>query len=150
MNHISSTGGRRDTEKNPAFLRVSAALGCAVLLVARNGTIHAQTDSTPLVTWEDVLPARRGAVLWVRNPTQDTVWIDSVHVENCRNIRRGGCGSRAVKIVLPPGGRKQVHRLEPAVPSDAFSYTWFLDWRTAATDSRPRRPRRDSSNLIRT
>ena len=89
-------------------------------------------------------------MLWVRNPTRDTVWIDSVHVEECLNIRRGGCGSRAVEIVLPPGGRKQVQRLEPAVPNDAFSYKWFLDWRTSGMDSRPPRPRRDSSNLIRT
>ena len=113
-------------------------------------TAYAQADSTPLVTWEDVLPARRGAVLWVRNPTRDTVWIDSVHVEDCLNIRRGGCGSRAVGMVLPPGGRKPVHRLEPAMPNDAFSYKWFLDWRTTEMDSRRRRPPRDSSNLIRT
>ena len=121
--------------------------------MAVTGAASAQTDSTPLITWEDVLPARRGAVLWVRNPTRDTVWIDSVHVEECLNIRRNGCGTRAVGIALPPGGRKQVHRLEPAVPNDAFSYKWFLDWRTATTDSirpRPRRPRRDSTGVIRT
>jgi hypothetical protein len=115
--------------------------------------LAAQTDSSPLLTWEDILPARRGALLWVRNPTADTVWLDSLHVENCRNIRRGGCGSRRLGLALPPGASKQLHRLEPAVTNDAFSYRWFLDWKSAKMDStriRPRRPMRDSSGVIRT
>lgn len=123
-----------------------------LVALALPSMLHAQADSMPLVTWEDVLPARRGAVLWARNPGRDTVWIDSVHVEDCLNIRRGGCGSRAVEIALPPGARRQIHRLEPAVPSDAFSYRWFLDWRTTtdSTGPRPRRTRRDSGGVVRT
>lgn len=118
-----------------------------------SSTLAAQTDPSPLVTWEDVLPARGGAVLWVRNATADTVWIDSLHVEQCLNIRRGGCGSRALGIALPPGGSRRLHRLEPAVPADAFSYQWFLDWTIPTPDStrvRPHRSRRDSSRVIRT
>lgn len=111
----------------------------------------AQADSSPLVTWEHLLPARRGAVLWVRNPTADTVWLDSLHVEGCLNIRRGGCGTRPLGLALAPGASKELHRLEPAVPRDAFSYQWFLDWKTAKIDStRPRKPRRDSTPVIRT
>jgi hypothetical protein len=128
-------------------------LRLVLLLQLVAGSLAAQVDSSPLITWEDLLPARRGALLWVRNPTADTVWLDSLHVENCLNIRRGGCGSRPVGLALPPGASKQLHRLEPAVTNDAFSYQWFLDWKTAKMDStriRPRRPRRDSSGLIRT
>jgi hypothetical protein len=92
-------------------------------------------------------------VLWVKNPTADTVWLDSLHVEKCLNIRRGGCGTRALGMTLPPGASKELHRLEPAVPRDAFSYQWFLDWKVATVDStrgRPRRPRRESTGVIRT
>ena len=111
----------------------------------------AQSAATPLITWEDLLPARGGAVLWVRNPTADTIWLDSLHVEKCLNIRRGGCGSRALGIALPPGGVKRLHRLEPAVSRDAFSYHWFLDWTIGPPDSlRTRKSRRDSSGLVRT
>jgi len=116
-------------------------------------SLSAQADSIPLVTWEDLLPARGGAVLWVRNPTADTVWLDSLHVEKCLNIRRGGCGTRPLGIGLPPGSSKRLYRLEPAVPNDAFSYRWYLDWRLAkldSTQSRPSRTRGDSSRVIRT
>ena len=133
-------------------MRMMGRIGVLVIALAAPAGLSAQADSMPLVTWEDMLPARGGAVLWVRNPTRDTVWIDSVHVEQCLNIRRNGCGSRAVGIALPPGGRKRIHRLEPAVPNDPFSYKWFLDWRTASMDSvrpQPRRPLRDSG-VIRT
>jgi hypothetical protein len=122
-------------------------LGCV------SSSLAAQEEPTPLITWENMLPARGGAVLWVRNPTADTVWLDSLHVEKCHNIRRGGCGSLPLGIALPPGGSKRLHRLEPAVPSDAFSYHWFLDWNTAPMDStrhRPRKTQRDSGGVIRT
>jgi hypothetical protein len=117
----------------------------AVVVQLVNAPLAAQADSIPLVTWEDLLPARRGVLLWVKNPTADTVWLDSLHVEACLNIRRPGCGTRPLGIALPPGSSTELHRLEPAVPSDAFSYRWFLDWKTATMDStrpRPRRPRR--------
>lgn len=113
----------------------------------------AATQLSPLITWEDLLPARGGAVLWARNPTADTVWLDSLHVESCLNIRRPGCGSRHLGVVLAPGASMKLHRLEPAVTRDAFSYQWYLDWRSATVDStgpRPRRPRRDSTPVIRT
>ena len=134
-------------------LCVSAPLHFAVVVQLVSTPLVAQADSTPLITWEDLLPARRGALLWVKNPTADTVWLDSLHVESCLNIRRGGCGTRALGIALAPGASKQLLRLEPAVPSDAFGYQWFLDWKTAKMDStrpRPRPPRRDSSGVIRT
>jgi hypothetical protein len=146
------TQRRGAAEKRIRFsLCVSAPLRFAVLVQLVSAPLTAQTDSTPLITWEDILPARRGAVLWVRNPTADTVWVDSLHVEKCMNIRRAACGSRAVGIALPPGASKELHRLEPAVPNDAFGYQWFLDWKTARMDSarpRTRRPERDSSEII--
>lgn len=128
---------------------------CCYAVVQPPGLIHAQSDSlkSPLVTWEDVLPARGGVVLWVRNPTTDTVWVDSLHVENCLNIRRSGCGTRALGLVLAPGGRQKLLRLEPAVPRDAFSYQWFLDWKTGKVDSvgpRIRRHGNRSTSVIRT
>ena len=128
---------------------------CGWVAVLAPELAHAQADSTaiPFVTWEDILPARRGAVLWARNSSADTVWLDSLHVEKCLNIRRNGCGSRALGIALPPGASKELHRLEPAVPSDPFGYQWYLDWKTARMDStppRPRPPRRDSTPVIRT
>ena len=128
-------------------------IGALVVALASPGALSAQADSIPLVTWEDLLPARGGAVLWVRNPGADTVWLDSLHVEKCFNIRRRGCGTRPLGIALPPGGSRQLHRLEPVVRQDAFSYQWFLDWKTATMDStrsRPRRTRRDSSGVIKT
>jgi hypothetical protein len=130
-------------------------LCCSTAVVLPAGFAHAQGDPprSPLITWEDLLPARRGAVLWVRNPTADTVWLDSLHVESCLNIRRGGCGTRPLGLVLAPGASRKLHRLEPAVPQDAFSYQWFLDWKTAKVDSIPprlRKPKRDNSPVIRT
>lgn len=151
MNSNSSTRSRRGGERKNSFLCVFASLRFIVVGLA--GNVYAQADSTPLVTWEDMLPSRGGAVLWVRNPTADTIWIDSLHVEKCLNIRRGGCGSRPLGIALPPGSSKQIHRLEPAVRQDAFSYQWFLDWKTAMMDSTrplPKKTRQDSSGVIRT
>ena len=124
-----------------------------LISLAIPGPLSGQADSIPLVTWEDLLPARGGVVLWVRNPTADTVWLDSLHVEQCLNIRRGGCGTRPVGIALPPGGSRQLQRLEPAVRQDAFSYHWFLDWKTITTDStrpRQRKSPRDSTGVFRT
>lgn len=148
------TQRRRVTEKRIRFsLGVSAPLRFVVFVSLAGTPLAAQTGSTPLITWEDVLPARRGAVLWVRNPTADTVWLDSLHVESCLNIRRGGCGTRALGIALAPGTSKQLHRLEPAVPGDAFGYQWSLDWNTSKMDStrpRGRKPRQDSSGFVRT
>ena len=146
---------RREVAEKRIWLSlcVSAPLRFAVVAQLVSAPLAAQIEPSPLVTWEDILPARRGAVLWARNPTADTVWLDSLHVENCMNIRRRGCGTHWLGIALPPGVSKQLHRLEPAVPSDAFSYQWFLDWKTATMDStrsRPRRTRRDSSGVIRT
>jgi hypothetical protein len=134
-------------------LRGFASLRLAVVLHLMGGVLSAQTEPSPLVTWVDLLPARRGAALWARNPTADTVWIDSLHVEKCQNIRRSACGTRALELALPPGSSKELHRLEPAVPRDAFSYEWFLDWKTAKLDStrpRPRKPKRDSTGVVRT
>ena len=124
--------------------------GLAVVRPAGSAMAQEPAESSPLVTWDDLLPARGGVVLWARNPTADTVWLDSLHVENCLNIRRKGCGSRALGISLPPGATRRLHHLETTVPSDAFSYRWFLDWRTMTMDSvrsRPRRPRRDSTGI---
>lgn len=125
---------------------------CCWAVVLSLQPAHAQADSTgiPFVTWEDILPARRGAVLWARNISADTVWLDSLHVEKCLNIRRKGCGTRALGIALPPGASKELHRLEPAVPGDPFGYQWYLDWKTAKMDSTRPRPRRDSTPVIRT
>ncbi len=125
--------------------------GAAIVPLGR-AVGQAEALPSPLVTWEDILPARRGAVLWARNPTADTVWVDSLHVEGCINIRKGGCGAVGLGVALPPGARKALHRLAPAVPTDAFSYQWYLDWREMLPDSVPKwRPRSaDSLGVIRT
>jgi hypothetical protein len=145
----------RKTRKEIWFPCVPAFVLCWYAVVQPPGLLHAQADTleSPLVTWEDVLPARGGVVLWVRNPTSDTVWVDSLHVESCLNIRRGGCGTRALGLVLPPGGSKELLRLVPAVPRDPFGYQWFLDWKTAkvdATGPRRRRHGNRSTSVIRT
>ena len=99
---------------------VPAVAVCLVACLLPSGA-WGQAQPAPLITWEDLLPAR------------------------------GGCGARALGIALPPGGSKRLHRLEPAVANDAFSYQWFLDWKMATPDSlRPRRAWRDSSGVIRT
>ncbi|MEO8199807.1 MAG: hypothetical protein ABI679_04725 [Gemmatimonadota bacterium] len=97
-------------------------------------------QDSPLVTWEDFLPGRAGVVLWVRNPTKDSIRVDSIHIEACINVRRG-CGSRAMDLVLAPGTRKQLARLEPAVRNDRFGYRWSLDWKAIRPDTlAPLRP----------
>lgn len=105
---------------------------------------EAAAPSSPLVTWEDVLPQRSGVVLWVRNPTRDSIRLDSLHIEACLNIRRG-CGTRPLALVLAPGAKKELARLEPAAPDDRFGYRWSLDWQAVRGDSvkvMPRSPPR--------
>lgn len=144
-----------NTRKGGFYLcfRIFGLCGWAVLPAAEPGAAQEDADRSPLVTWEDLLPARRGAVLWVKNPSADSVWLDSLHVESCLNIRRSGCRTRPLGLVLPPGASKELHRLEPAVPRDAFSYRWYLDWRILKADSAGppiQRRERPKSKVIRT
>ena len=128
---------------------VTGSLAC--LIGGVNLSTQADTSETsPLVTWEEVPPQRVGVVLWVMNPSADTVRVDSLHVEACLNIRRGGCGVKGLDLVLAPGGRKELLRLLPAVPRDAFSYQWFLDWRVVSPDSVKTRRRKPSIRHERT
>lgn len=133
--------------------RIFVFCGWAVLPAAEPGAAQEDSVRSPLVTWEDLLPARRGAVLWVKNPSADSVWLDSLYVESCRNIRRGGCGTRPLGLVLPPGASMELHRLEPAVARDAFNYQWYLDWKTVKADSAGpsrRRAKPEGGKVIRT
>jgi hypothetical protein len=116
--------------------RILAAVALTASFV-RGSLAQVGSADSPLVTWEVVLPQRSGVALWVRNASRDTVWVDSIHVEACRNIRRVGCGTRELGVTLPPGAQKILFRLEPAVPRDPFSYQWSLDWRSAG-HQRPR------------
>ncbi len=102
-----------------------------VLLLAVAGGRSGFTQepaASPLVTSEDILPARRGVILRVRNTSPDTVWVDSLHVIGCVNVRKG-CGTRALALLIPPGASLEIARLEPARSEDRFGYQWFLDWR---------------------
>jgi hypothetical protein len=124
-----------------SIVRLLLLVGCLVPTGRRN-LVAQEPAASPLVTWEDLLPARGGVVLWARNPTSDTIWVDSLHVESCRNVRRRDCGTRALEKFLAPGASRELFRLAPAVPRDAFSYRWSLDWHTWVKDSTGVRRRR--------
>jgi hypothetical protein len=107
-----------------------------VLTATLPGLMRAQQNdpASPLETWEDILPQRGGVVLWIGNPGRDSIRVDSLHVEACLNIRRG-CGTRSLDLVLAPGAKKELARLEPAALNDPFSYHWFVDWQSLRGDA---------------
>lgn len=99
-------------------------------LGALTSPLRAQEDPPPLQTWDSLLPFRHGAALWVRNPTKDTVWIDTLFVTVCRNVRVAGCGEIPLWKLLAPGETKELLRLHPKVAADPLSYRWTYSWRT--------------------
>jgi hypothetical protein len=93
------------------------------------GPLRAQDDAPPLQAWDSLLPFRQGVALWARNPTEDTVWIDTLFVRACRNVRVAGCGVFPLGLPLAPGGSRELLRLHPKVASEPLGYRWTFAWR---------------------
>lgn len=105
------------------------ALVVLLALGALAGPLQAQRDAPPLQTWDSLLPFRQGTALWARNPTRDTVWIDTLFVSVCRNVRVAGCGAIPLTLPLAPGEARELLRLHPKVVGDPLSYRWTYSWR---------------------
>jgi hypothetical protein len=98
-------------------------------LASLAGPLRAQDDPPPLQAWDSLLPFRQGVALWVRNTSSDTVWIDTLFVTACRNVRVAGCGVFPLSLPLPPGGSKELLRLHPKVAGEPLGYRWNYSWR---------------------
>ncbi|GKS60541.1 hypothetical protein YTPLAS18_40680 [Nitrospira sp.] len=108
------------------------------MLAALAFPAHAQRDSlpdsttgtSPLVVTRELLPFRGGVVIHGRNPTRDTVWVDTVSTYACRNIYPR-CGDRAVDIIIPPGNEKELLRIRPQMREEGYGWRWGYAWHTS-------------------
>jgi hypothetical protein len=108
---------------------VKHALVLLCALGSLAGPLRAQDDAPPIQTWDSLLPFRQGVALWARNPTGDTVWIDTLFVRACRNLRVAGCGVFPLGSPLAPGESKELLRLHPKVATEPLGYRWNYSWR---------------------
>jgi hypothetical protein len=108
----------------------------ALVLISAAGALQAQEGR--IVRGDSLLPFRSGSVLWIRNESTDTVWIDTVFVTSCRNIRP--CGPVVLTLPIPPGERRDLVRLRPPLSRDPFGYNWTYSWRVvvAVPEEEPR------------
>jgi hypothetical protein len=97
------------------------------------GPLRAQTAAAPLQTWDALLPFRQGTALWARNFSADTVWVDSLFVGACRNVRSSTCGDFALGLPIPPGEKRELLRIRPQLTAESLSYRWTYSWRVVTS-----------------
>jgi hypothetical protein len=101
-----------------------------LVLGSFSGPLRAQADAPPLETWDSLLPFRQGVALWARNPTEDTIWIDTLFVRACQNVRVAGCGVFPLGAPVAPGESKELLRIRPKFVTEPLGYRWTYSWRT--------------------
>lgn len=113
------------------------ALLVAIALGALAGPLCGQ--ETPLVRGDSLLPFRGGTILWVHNPGPDTVWVDTLFLTACRNVR-ARCGTIPLGLPVAPNEGRRLLRIAPQVPREAMGYRWTFSWRVVTKEEPEEEP----------
>jgi hypothetical protein len=113
----------------------------ATLLFAAAAPVTAQ-DKAPLFVYETRLPDHRGITFWAQNKSRDTVWVDSLLIHSCDNVRLADCRGHAVVAAIAPDSTVAIFILHPIVIGRALNYRWSYTWHVVTIDSLCDRARR--------
>ena len=120
--------------KNPTLYPsgLSARLVATLALLAACREAKAQTFISPnretITSSTEVRDADRSEhLIFVQNRSTVPVIVFSVTLTGCENVR-GNCGARKTNILIGPGRRNMVLRIEPKVRNQAFSYHFGYSW----------------------
>ena len=118
--------------------RAFAVLG----LIALPGHALPAQDKPPVSVFETKLAAHQGVVFWARNHSRDTVWVDSLLIHNCDNVKLVDCRGHALGAAVAPDSTVTIFVLHPIVVGRAFNYLWSYTWHVVTIDSLFIPPRR--------
>ena len=112
----------------------------ALLLVASGATASAQdvfiapSRNTVIGSSEQAQGHLVGHVLYVSNRSTVPIVVFGVAITNCENVRRMCLGNRT-NIVVQPGQREEVGRVEAANEQRAWNYRWTFSYRADSSNA---------------
>lgn len=131
MRHSDAASITGSSSRRPRLVAATAlllAMVAASMVAAQEG----DGDASPLKTWRVTLPARRGVVLWARNPTSDPITVTEVTVSGCVNVR-AGCGATPLHLPIAPGDSVRLVTVYPLAGDITLAFRWSHRWsRTVA------------------
>lgn len=107
--------------------------GLLALLLCLATTPLASQATTPLISGDSALRLRGGTILWVFNPGNDTVRVDSLFLSNCENVNKR-CAAMAIDSLIPPHQGRRLLQLGPRFPNEPYNYRWTYSWRVVARE----------------
>lgn len=94
----------------------------------------APTNATVITSIDEGVGSTRAQVIRIQNESTVPVHVYSVTLRNCENIKQA-CGVPfPLNLLLNPGGRVTLRRVEPKDVDAAFSFRYTYGWRADSSD----------------
>ena len=111
------------------LLSVSSALAAATAgAQARTTRYVAPTDETVTTQVEEGYGSTPSHVIWIRNASSVPIQVYSVTLRDCENVKQD-CAPYPLRLVVRPGAREVLRRVQPRNPDAGFGFRYTFGWR---------------------
>ena len=97
-------------------------------------TFIAPTRNTILTSSEQSYGSTPGHLLYISNRSTVPIVVFGLTLTDCENIRQS-CSPQRLDILVPPGDRRQVGRVEARDAQKAYRYRWGFSYRADSSDA---------------
>jgi len=111
------------------LLSASPALAAATAgAQARTTRYVAPTDETVTTSIEEGYGGTPSQVIWIRNASSVPIQVYSVTLRDCQNVKQE-CAPYPLRLVVRPGGREVLRRVQPRNPEAGVGFRYTFGWR---------------------